>query len=318
MTQQQAASLTPTPQTLAFGFCTGTAPTKWLRRWETAGYPAQLAATALDLAFFEAGVDQPAPHSAATAATAEVLAAGGVCLLRTGAGEKPARFGTAELNSVLLYQEEFGVLAAKDADVVALGAIQDAAEFELVQLFAHPWHLPEFPAATPWQDPSWMPTSVTAIAQLAATGTAAALLPLPLARQIADKKQHRVLPVAPGLVAPRAAIWACWMRSKDSPLVQDFIGVLRGRKRGSSRDATAAAGSVAAPKAAGKPTGKAAGKAAAGAKGKAAGKATGKAAGSKTGGSKTAQHKTRTSKTPGGKTTRGKQQTRRRSKRAAG
>lgn len=311
MTQQQAASLTPTPQTLAFGFCTGTAPTKWLRRWEAAGYPAQLAASALDLAFFEVGVDQPAPYSAATAATAEVLAAGGVCLLRTGAGEKPAHFGTAELNSVLLYQEEFGVLAAKDTDVVALGAIQDAAEFELVRLFAHPWHLPEFPTATPWQDPSWMPTSVTAIAQLAATGAAAALLPLPLARQIADKKQHRVLPVAPGLVTPRAAIWACWLRRKDSPLVQDFIGVLRGRKRGSSRDATAATSSAAATtKAAGKATVRAAGKAAAGGKGK--------ATGSKTGGSKTAQHKTRKSKTPGGKTTRGKQQTRQRSKRAAG
>ncbi|MEB4614507.1 LysR family transcriptional regulator, partial [Leucobacter sp. M11] len=65
-------------------------------------------------------------------------------------------------------------------------------------------------------------------------GVGAALVPDPLARHLGMKGLRRV-PVT-GL--PGTWIWACWLVEADGPVIQDFVGVLRGRTRSSSRHAS--------------------------------------------------------------------------------
>lgn len=216
---------------LPFGFCRGTNPQKWLSRWQAAGYSVKLTATALDLLFFEDATKSPDTHTALTA----VLTQGGVCLVRTPSDKRPKILAGELLHSVRLYDEETAVLCAKDSAVSSLKQLTCAADLEFLTLLDHPWHLPGYPAAQTWENPSWMPQTGAQLAQIVATNAGEALLPLPLARHLAGKQQHKVLPATALTGLPQTTVWAIWLQRADSPMVQDLVGVLRGRRSGSAR-----------------------------------------------------------------------------------
>lgn len=210
-----------TAQQLRFGFVRGTAPQKWVRKWREGEYPVRLVAESLEADFF-----CPDTHG-------DLLAAGGVLLTRSVT--QPVTHVSGALNAVRVYSESVALLAAADSEIAVLESITDSAELELTQLLDHPLHLRQWPAAVSWQDPAWLPVDSVAAAEIVASGAGAVLLPFPVARQVAQKSRHTVIPVTPEVGLQETSVWAVWLSECDSAVVQDFIGVLKGRRSGSSR-----------------------------------------------------------------------------------
>lgn len=223
--QAAPAAASKQADTLTLAFSLGVSPSKWVNRWQQGGYTPRLLPQALPLEFF----------TQTDAALTNTLLSGGVALVRLSTSARPETIANEPLHAVCLYTEGVALLLAKDTPEAQLGTISEMAEFELFTLLDHPWHLQSYPPAVPWTDPAWVPDSAAAIAELTATGAGAALLPLPLARQLARKKQHRVLAVTPELELPQTQIWAVWLQRCDNSAVQNLVGVLRGRLAGSGR-----------------------------------------------------------------------------------
>lgn len=217
-----------TADPLTLGFITGTSPDKWARRWREARYPRKLETVAVAAEFFT-----PTQES-------QLLADGGVLLTRATA---VPHHTLGEVNSVKLYDEAVALLAPKNTDMADLLPAVDCEYLQLLTLLEHPWHSRHqaIPAATPWQDSSWIPTDSAKLAELVASGSGAAILPLPLARATAQRGKHLVIPITcHGQEITDSAIWTIWLKKHDCPEIQDLIGVMRGRRSGSMRAAATA------------------------------------------------------------------------------
>lgn len=204
--------------TLRLAFVRGTSPNKWATRWQQFEAHAPLVLIALDV--------NRVPD-------ATTLEPHDVLLERVDSGVSAA---TSDRHAVRLYVEDVALVISKDHELAGESLIE-ADELSLVQLIHHPDHSPEWPAAAPWPAATLSPPprDVQQALDLVAAGDSGALLPLPLARQLTNGREHAVVRVAEGETAPGTEIWASWAVERDDDEVQALIGVMRGRTPRSSR-----------------------------------------------------------------------------------
>ena len=138
-----------------------------------------------------------------------------------------------EIHLVRLYDEAPVVLVSKDHLLAAWTADDDdvgAEELEGETM----WDPAEY-ASAPVSDPLDAPEEVAGgermAIQLAATGSGYTLLPASVARMFGQKDML----VLPTNVHPGWEVGLAWRRAADSDLIQDFIGVTKGRRPRSSR-----------------------------------------------------------------------------------
>ena len=81
------------------------------------------------------------------------------------------------------------------------------------------------------------PETTSAAVELVAAGLGALIVPESLARLY----HRRDLTYRPIADAPRCAVALAFRKGQQSPLIEDFVGIVRGRKPGSSRGQTQAA-----------------------------------------------------------------------------
>ncbi|MFC5822811.1 LysR family substrate-binding domain-containing protein [Nonomuraea insulae] len=167
-----------------------------------------------------------------------VPAAEVVGLLRDGGADAAfARlpFDRDGLSVIPLYVETTVVVAPKDHAVTAADevAIADLAD----ELLFHPlddtieWTaLPGLPAFT-------RPATTADAVELVAAGTGLLVVPQSLAR-LHDRKDLTYRPVQD---APQSQVALAWPKDATTDLVEDFIGIVRGRTANSSRGRTPAA-----------------------------------------------------------------------------
>lgn len=209
----------PANATLMLGFDRGIAPAKWARRWAASMPDERLELLPLGQSSRRPG-EPPVDRS-----TADVV------LERIAPGETPS---DATRRAIHLYEEAVALVVNADHELAGTGTI-DVAELTLVTLLDYPGHSPVWPPARPWEDPSWRPRNERAALDLVAAGTGAILIPLPLARHLASRKDHAVLTVFGEPALTGSTVWASWAMDRDGPDVQQLVGILRGRTARSSR-----------------------------------------------------------------------------------
>ncbi|GGC89784.1 hypothetical protein GCM10011512_15930 [Tersicoccus solisilvae] len=130
---------------------------------------------------------------------------------------------TDAMHVIELYVEEMAVAAARDHVVAAFDAVTlaDLADETIL-------------------DPGDLSTA--ALLEVVASGAGVAVLPAPLARAV----NNRAVVLRPVIDAEPTRIGVAWWAADEDPVVEEFIGVLRGRTASSSRqplagDAPAAA-----------------------------------------------------------------------------
>lgn len=222
-TQAAAAASAPAAAlpNIQLGFVRGVAPSKWAERWARAVPEQELELVPVDL------------HQVANAReTLDLL------LERVAHGAVPLGSDDSirSRHAMRLYEEKVALVVSADHEL----ATQDSVSLDdlaLVNLLEHPDHLPEWPKAQAWKNPSWMPKNAKATLELVATGLGGALMAQPLARHLSEKRVHAVVPVVNGdtSLLPGTEIWASWRVERDGNDVQHLVGVLRGRTARSSR-----------------------------------------------------------------------------------
>ncbi len=225
---------------LRLGFARGVSPNKWARRW--AELTAQSGAAPLELVPLDLTgrierdyitrlkLRNNAEHGSLSEIEIDVT------LERVSPGDQPAGTGGAEplRSAVKLYTESVALVIAADQELAEQQTV-DRETLTLVTLLAHPDHLASWPASQTWREESWAPKDAAAAIEIVATGAGAILLPLPLARHLAGKRSHAVLPVVGDPARPGTEIWASWRIDRDDAEVQQLVGVLRGRSARSGR-----------------------------------------------------------------------------------
>jgi len=134
----------------------------------------------------------------------------------------------APLHCVRLYDEQPVVVAGAEHFVAAAEpdapiAAEDLADEQLVLPHPGGWT----PAA---EQLSWPEMTVKDAIEVVASGTGIVIVPMSLARL-----HHRKDVVHRPVDLPATTIALLWLRSVDSDVHQDFVGVTRGRRAGSSR-----------------------------------------------------------------------------------
>lgn len=161
-----------------------------------------------------------------------------VLLERVAPGTIPAGSDTAHRSrhAMQLYEEAVALVIPADHELAKREAV-DFDDLSLVPLLDHPDHFAQWPEAQAWKDASWRPRDARATIELVGTGLGGALMAQPLARHLADKRAHAVIPVMLGKnpLLPGTEIWASWRVERDGNDVQRLVGVLRGRTARSSR-----------------------------------------------------------------------------------
>ncbi|GAA2041345.1 LysR substrate-binding domain-containing protein [Yaniella flava] len=138
-----------------------------------------------------------------------------------------------ELHLVRLYDEDPVIMVSKDH---LLGAWTDddgdvsAADLE-DETFWDPGDYSSEPVVDPIDAPEQVGAGERMAIQLAATGSGYTLLPASVARMFGQKD----LIVLPTDIHPGWEVGLAWRKAADSELIQDFIGVTKGRRPRSSR-----------------------------------------------------------------------------------
>lgn len=199
----------PVPDRLRVAFAPGVTPDKWAQVWRE-----RHRRIPLDLL--------PIPEDRQRAVLDDGEA--DLCLARLPA-DRTSLLGD-DLHCVVLYEELPVVVAGREhvvaaADEVTLGDLDDE-----VLLLPHPtgWR----PRA---EQPELPPMTEQEAVATAAAGTGIVILPLSVAR-LHHRKDVVQRPVTD---LPSTPVGLIWRRDADSPLHQDFVGVVRGRRAGSSR-----------------------------------------------------------------------------------
>lgn len=138
-----------------------------------------------------------------------------------------------ELHLVRLYDEEPVIMVSKDHLLAAW--TEEDGDVSTAELEDETFWDPEDYACEPVTDPLDAPEQVGAgermAIQLTATGSGYTLLPASVARMFGQKD----LVVLPTDIHPGWEVGLAWRKAADSDLVQDFIGVTKGRRPRSSR-----------------------------------------------------------------------------------
>lgn len=208
------------PPTLRLGFARGIAPSKWANRWSVVQPTIPLELVPLNLTF--GCPERPGSYD--------------IVIERAAPGHRPGGSEGTDRHALRLYTEAIALVVPIDHELAQQEQVS-LAELSLVPLLDHPDHSAEWPAAEPWQDPSWMPRNAAAALELVAAGSGALLLPQLLARHIGDKRRHAVLRVVGEPTLAGTTVWATWDVDRDAADVQQLIGVMRGRTARSSRPA---------------------------------------------------------------------------------
>ncbi|PRI11660.1 hypothetical protein B4915_05915 [Leucobacter massiliensis] len=220
---------------LRLGFARGTAPGKWAKRWRQAGgEPLEL--VALEVSFGR-GVGADPLHDASGTDVSGIDVSGiDVVIERTRPGDIPAGAAGAERSrhALRLYAEAVALVVHAEHPLADAGSVSPA-DLALFTLLDHPDHAAAWPAPQRWEDPAWMPADAAAALELVASGAGAVLLPLPLARHLARKRDHAVLPVTGEPALAQTEVWASWAVERDDDAVQQLAGIMRGRTARSSR-----------------------------------------------------------------------------------
>lgn len=197
---------------LRLGIAEGVTPTTWIRRWSH-----RLPEVELDLVMFNA-----------VAGMAEVRAGS----IDAGILRPPQH--AEGLHVIPLYEERAVVIAPKDHYLAAADEVNVAdLDGEVVHDVADAVRWP-VPIGTPAAQSQ--PTTRDAI-QLVAAGVGILVVPHSLARLHARKDlMHR--PVAD---LPLTPVGLVWRNDDDSPLIEELIGIVRGRTAGSTRGQPSAA-----------------------------------------------------------------------------
>lgn len=198
---------------LSLGFVRGTAPSKWAER-----YPGQVELMPID------ALDAPANPEAFDAV-----------LERVAPGEVPPESAESRTrHAVRLYEEDVALVVSTGEE--ELGVL-DRETLSLMRLLDYPGLPAQWPEPEPWADIQWKPDTVMKALDLVKTGIGGVLMPFPLARHLADKREHKILPL--GVELPGTSVWVSWAVDRDDEDIQTLVGVMRGRTPRSSRNAEA-------------------------------------------------------------------------------
>ncbi|MDA0252498.1 MAG: LysR family substrate-binding domain-containing protein [Actinobacteria bacterium] len=202
-----------TSSSLILGYVPGATPAKWVRIWAERHPEVRLNLRAL---------------SAAEAA--EEVRNGGVdvALLRLPAD-------TSELAVIPLYEETAVTVLPTDHFLGAADVLSSA------DLDGEPILLP-LDDVVAWADAPGVviehrPETTSAAVELVAAGLGALIVPQSLARLY----HRRDLTYRPIGDAPTCAVALAFREGQQSPLIEEFVGIVRGRRPGSSRGQTQAA-----------------------------------------------------------------------------
>jgi len=194
---------------LRVAFVPGVTPDKWARVWRER-HPR------LPLRLLP--VDEEAGRGVLDDGTADLLL-----------GRLPVDLeAPAPLHCVRLYDEQPVVVAGREHFVAAADtdALLDLAELAGEQLV-----LPHPSGWTPDAEQlPFPPMTVKDAIEVAASGSGVVIVPMSLARL-----HHRKDVVTRPVDLPPTTVALLWLRDADSPVHQDFVGVVRGRRASSSR-----------------------------------------------------------------------------------
>lgn len=189
---------------LAVGFVPGVQPDKWLERWRSRRP--------------EVPVTSRRTGDPAAGLSADVGAGGFDVIFLREPADAP-RSAPPGLLRIPLYTETMAVLATKDHEIAAFDALV------LDDLDGEPWLDPVDPVAAP-------PDEVVAAVDLVAAGVGLLILPLPYARSLG--RRDVVARPVDGVPATRMGI--AWSpRREGDPVIEEFVGIVRGRTANSSR-----------------------------------------------------------------------------------
>lgn len=200
------APLPPGP--LRLGAVSGTTPGTWIDRWNE-----RMPATPLELTILT-----PDEQRAALVTGAVDVALVRLPVEKTG------------IHVIPLYDETPVVVCAADSHLTAADelALADLAG-EVVIVSEDAVLTPEVPGAVPTTFAA--PRSVEDAITLVATGIGIAIVPMSLAR-LHHRKDTAWRPLTDG---PASAVGIAWRADSDDPLVELFVGIVRGRTANSSR-----------------------------------------------------------------------------------
>ncbi|WP_312875900.1 LysR family substrate-binding domain-containing protein [Arthrobacter terrae] len=216
----------PESRVLTVAFVPGVTPGKWIRRWEERMPQCPLLASPVS------EVDQ-------------------VAILHRGETEMSfvrLPVDRAGLNVIELYAEIPVVVAPKDHEIAVFDEVP-VAELAAEYLLQDPDLFPE------WRDisdqiragtrpPLPAMETLEAALDLVEAGLGILILPMSVARQF-SRKSLRARPVS-GVPQPRIGL--AWLEGNTDPVIEEFIGVVRGRSAQSSRQPSVQAAQDAAPK----------------------------------------------------------------------
>ena len=202
-----------TSSSLILGYVPGGTPAKWIRIWAERHPDVRLNLRAL---------------SAAQAADEVRTGSVDVALLRLPTD-------TSALAVIPLYEETAVAVLPTDHLLGAADVLTSA------DLDGEPILLP-LDDVVAWVDApgaviEHRPETTSAAVELVAAGLGALIVPESLARLY----HRRDLTYRPIVDAPRCAVALAFREGQQSPLIEDFVGIVRGRKPGSSRGQTQAA-----------------------------------------------------------------------------
>ncbi|MFN3338978.1 MAG: LysR family transcriptional regulator substrate-binding protein [Dietzia sp.] len=196
----------PDRRGLAIGYVPGVQPDKWLIRWRQRNPLVPISARR---------VGDPRPD------LAQAPGEGGFDVVFLREAEDAPRSAPAGLLRVPLYTETMAVLAAKDHEVAAYESLTSA---DLV--------------GERWLDPvdaiTATPDEVSAAVDLVAAGVGLLVLPQPYARSLS--RRDVIERPLEGVPATRMGVaWSS--RREGDELIDEFVGIVRGRTAATSRNA---------------------------------------------------------------------------------
>jgi DNA-binding transcriptional LysR family regulator len=217
--------VTETPASSAFrlAYVPGVTPSKWARVWNE-----RLPETPLDLFLVDAAGGEPAVLSG-----------------EADAGLVRLPVDKTDLHAIPLYTETTVVVMPKDHRLTEAAEVPVAELAE--ELVLHPQDdVLGWEAQPPGQAAKERPETTKDALELVAAGIGVVLVPQSLAR-LHHRRDLTYRPVPEG-EAPQSQIALAWRQDRGSELIEEMIGIVRGRTVNSSRGSTATAAANQAPK----------------------------------------------------------------------
>lgn len=211
-------------QPFVVAFIPGVTPTKWVRTWKERMPDSPI---------------EPRAMSAADAVRGVRDGSSDVAFLRFVPGGLP--IADIDLNAIPLYEEQLVVVAGKEHplaafDTVALAELDGEVVLRGDEGAEHGAVLPEDPSLliAGLQSPLGQDAATV---ELVAAGSGLALMPQSVAR--VHSRRDIVARLVTG--APETRVALVWHKDRTTPLVEDFIGIVRGRTSNSSRSGSSGA-----------------------------------------------------------------------------